>query len=656
MKKAGLIFIFSLLFLITTELYGGHKGNVTAVIHNGNTVLTCGEDGFLVTWNINQRTSIDRFQLTSYRIQSVVKHPAKNEICIIEEASFDSYRISAWNFALKEKLFTVHSNKPVTFINYSATGNFLIAAGIDGYPLTILNPSTGEVIKDLVIPSGKTSYAVTGRAERNMLVYQSEHGESSYYSGSLFYFDIETQTVTGSFQAPPSLLRPVVFGNNRFLAGVNHDGLQIVDTTTGLLLDSMENIGRNAVLCLSSDGFYCLDQRNNNSILYHFSIDRNGRLVTRQRLPLSLENTINSIAFNTSLILATSKDNILMLSRQNTIVPFTYHFNSQITEIASSQNTIAFFTEDGYFSVIPLDYSNIQNSGVTFAKSENYNKITSFTFSNEDYYILWQTENTRLHPILIKANNENPQSEGQSLEFLSGRFPLRAISVLNSRIIVLDSGGNITGYNLGAALDANAVSDSRRPFFTFSSVGAIDIAFLNENYIIVSRSVINNNSPFLSVSIRTGETVPFSHGNLTGIMAGLAIYIGKSGAYGAAIQRHEESLNTVFLKLSDPSFQNSLYSYGGEAHNLSITETQGAPAILCDSDGAKILTPDIKSFERTRGLPVKLLGGTNTFLCLDSEGNIAWHDSGGKIQAVFSIQKDSWTLVSGREITGKIIY
>jgi WD40 repeat protein len=642
-----------LLFLITAPLYplnitGGHRGIITALIHNGDTVLSSGEDGFLVTWNISQRAAVDRFQLTTHKIQSMIKHPNKNEICIIEAVSVDNYRISAWNYSQKEKLFTIYSNKPLKFINYSAGGNYIIAAGLDGFQLSILDSTTGNVFLDPVIPAGNTALAITGRSERNMLLYQTDHEDYSgrpALAGLIIYYDIQSRSVTGSFQAPGYLINPIVFGNNRFLAGINHDGLQIVDTTTGVVLDNMANIGRNAQLFSFNDEFYCIEQSGSSAVLYRFAVDRNGRLVTRQRIPLSLNQlgAINSIAYNGSFVLA-SQENILLLGQQNRIIPFTFNFQRRITEIASGEKTIAFFTEDGYFSFIPLDFNSLDNFSLTFTEHSNYNKITSFSQAGEDYYIIWQTDNTRHVPKLIRSSNNEPRN----LDFLAGRFPLRTISILNDenakRFLVLDARGNLTVYSLETLLNPNA--SAVRPDFTFALAGAIDAAFINSENIIICRSVINNSSPFLSVNIRTGETVP----HFFPVQAGLMVYRGRAGIiYGVAIEQ-TETVNTIFLNITAAG-GNIIFKYPSEAKYISITQVSGQLAIICDSEGAKIFTNETIKFERTSGLPVKLQAAQQSFITLDSDGNISWHNSNGKRLAVFSLYENRWTLSGNKEIS-----
>jgi len=649
-----LIFVSAPLF--SQNITGSHRGNITSVIHTGDAVLSAGEDGFLVIWNINQRSAIERFQLTTYKIQSMVKHPGKSEICIIEAISLDNYRISAWNFLSKEKLFTVYSNKQINYINYSSNGSFLIASGIDGFNISILDSSTGEVIFDPIIPSGSTALAITGRTEKNMLIYQSNYENEaghSEFSGLLIYYDIDSKKVSGSFQSPADIQNPVIFGNNRFLAGVNSDGLLIVDTTTGAVLDSNKNIGRNALLYSLNNEFYCLNQNGNNAVLFRFSVERNGKLNKLQETALSLQDafTITSIAFNKNLIFSSSKGNILMLDQQNRVVPFNYIFQNRVTEINSGSKSIALLTENGQLFFLPVDYKLINSSfSPKFTQYNNYNKLSRFSRSGDDYYILWQTVNTRSAPLLIGPVNEQLSTDNtaRNINFLSGRFPLRSISIAHNKILVLDSGGNITLRSLETLFAANPPAKAD---YNSATQGAIDAALLNSDNIIIGRSVIGGSSPFLSINIRTGETVP----HFLPAQAGLLVYPSRQGSIFALAIEQKDTLSSSFYNLSSANQESHLYTYNGEASYYSIAESQGGKlAVSCDSEGAFFLPEKKTNFERTNGLPVKLLSGGDFLICLDSEGNISWHDEDGKILAVFSLYNDKWSLTTDSQITGEI--
>jgi len=648
MRKTLALFLFFTSFpLFCFDIAGGHMGKVTALIHNRDTVISADEDGFIVIWSISQRAAMEKFQLTTNSIKFMVKHPLKDEICVIESGGMDNNRISAWNYKVKEKLFSIQESEPAAFINYSAGGNYIITAGLDGSHFTLLDSSGGNTLANVNIPSGAVAFGVTGKTEQNILLYQSENED---FEGQILYLDLKSLSVTGRFRAPANLSSPVVFGNNRFLAGINSSGLLITDAASGLLIDSIPGMERSALLYSINDGFFCLSLENN--ILYRFTVDRNGTIVTHQEHSILRDNeeTISAFAVNGTAVFAGEGGSLfiagLTADRQSVLYQMTHNFQTRITEIAANNSSIAFLTEDGELCFLPQDFRLINNNdNFSLEKTGGFTKITAITpFSSKgtadhDPYILWQNSNTQIIPEIVYSDL---QTDELSLQFIIGRNPLRAITSKNENILVLDSAGRLSVYNFK--------NNASKAAYTFSFAGAIDAGFVNDNYLILCRSAISGNSPFLFVNYNTGETVPVSFPS----QAGIFTYTGNSGKiYAAAVIRNTDGLKTIIYTLSEnKTINEKLFEYSGEAANLTIAESSGITAIAAGGEEAKIYAENVISFERTQGLPVKLLGCKNFFLSLDSEGNISWHDLNGKLLAVFRIYKDRWVLETGRKTLG----
>jgi hypothetical protein len=199
--------------------------------------------------------------------------------------------------------------------------------------------------------------------------------------------------------------------------------------------------------------------------------------------------------------------------------------------------------------------------------------------------------------------------------------------------------------------------------FNGSFSGTQDAAIINEGNILLGRSAGTGNSAFLMVNINTGETVPLP----LSADLGAKVYRGESGfVYGAAISRTGNNLYTslVYINTANPSRSYSIANLGMEDTNLSIAESAPFLASTLSSSGASIYRiPGINSsisnsgdlgiaMERNIGLPQKIISGGGYFICLDSDGNITWHESGtGKTLALFRIYADGWVLETEGNVT-----
>jgi hypothetical protein len=235
------------------------------------------------------------------------------------------------------------------------------------------------------------------------------------------------------------------------------------------------------------------------------------------------------------------------------------------------------------------------------------------------------------------------------MNYLTGRFPLRAISFLNDRLLTLDTAGNIA---VRAMTNTAARAD-----YTFSSPGATDAAFINDQYFALCRAAINNNSAFLFINYITGETVPVFYP----AQAGLTVYTGSSGtSYAETIEQDSGRIKTSIINLSAArntqarNTSSRIFQHHEET-SFSIAESAGRPAAVRGNEDAFLISDRIINFQRTAGLPVKITGHSNFFICFDSDGNITWHDNAsGRLLAVFSLSGDRWTLKSENEASGSV--
>jgi len=175
-------------------------------------------------------------------------------------------------------------------------------------------------------------------------------------------------------------------------------------------------------------------------------------------------------------------------------------------------------TENGDLFFLPLDYDLLKdNDTLIMENKRNYTRITpilSLSEKKEDLFILWQTANTGFHPQIVYSNHHIGEL---NFNFMIGHYPLRLISSGYGNILVIDSAGILAIYNLEKL--------SAKADFSYTSPGVNDAVFMKNQYIVLSRSTANNNSPFLFINYKTGETVRIPYNTQTGI----TIYAGNSG-------------------------------------------------------------------------------------------------------------------------------
>jgi hypothetical protein len=638
----------------------GHKGPVNALVFKGDRILSVGEDGFLEIWDA--RGAQERFQLSPYGIIAMAERPGKDEICVVESDGQDLYRVSAWNYKERRNIFSLRLRTPVSSVFYSMGGTFIIAArsGRTGLSaesaLTFIDSSSGEILKSPPSLTETVSLAVTGRTERNMMVYSA--------SGVLSYWALESASETSRFDIPANLHSPALFSNSRYLAGVNAEGLSVINAVSGELMAKDSSIPGGSLLYPAGDEFVCLVQKEGPGVsgsavteIYRYAIDRIGRLGRVGHFSLSaggISKRFTAIAVSgggnrASIALGTGDGNVVLAGINGQPRTLAVKEQIQITEAAVSGPSIAFIAEDGSVGFIAQDYHQYAPNRTIRAEKnqEGFNRITPLGEENGPHgrFVFWQDGNTRTLPVIWSSGSGGGK---QALGGVTFRTPIRSADSLGGKVLFLDSMGNII------VVPATGTGKT----FTFFSVGLMDAAFVDSNRIIIGRSAVSGNTPFMMINTNNGETVPMPYP----CQVGVAMYRGVSGRIYAAevsLSKEAEGMTTSILHLNQANSAGSekLAGFQGEETQFSLVESTNGIAATIGGEGAAIYTTTgLQDLERTAGLTLKFIDGGSRLVSLDRDGNICWHDGqNGKLLAVFRLHPGGWTLQTAqRTISGNV--
>ncbi|MDR1211585.1 MAG: WD40 repeat domain-containing protein [Spirochaetaceae bacterium] len=619
------------------DLPGPHKGAVSIVLPDGEgRILSAGEDGFLNIWDPASGRAVDRFQLSSFSITGMAKRPGRQELALVETDGMGLYRISVWNYAEKSKLFTLRFRDPVSFAGYSAGGGFLIIGRSGRTPVVFLDSQTGD---QLEVPGGLTgnvSFAATGRSERTMVCYSP--------SGILSYWNLESGEEVRTYRVPENLKNPILFSNNRFFAGYDSQGLSVLDATSGVLL-ARSTESRSGLLVAAgneSAEFISEERQGNTTRVLRYGIRENGSLEIKNRraLPSSVPPVSSSALSGGDLILGGNDGLVRIVDGTGSVRTLGTKTQYEIHEGAVSGNTLAVLNRNGSLALLPLDYRDFsQGMRINFTGAGSYNRIAGDPnyregeeeTENRPAFLLWNSENTRSAPSLRFASGP-----ARNLGALALRFNLRSVSVLGNRALFLDVMGNV----FIASLESGDI------VYRYSSLGSLDAAFADEQTIILGRS--GASTPFLMVNTGSGETVPLSYPS----DIGARLYRGSDAAiYAAVVDQASGDLKTsvILLDTADPSSSKRLLEYQGEDTAFGLAECSGALATTLGGDGATLFSHrGFTSFERSPGLPAKLIGGRLFIIAIDDDGSVIWHDKDtGAILASLRLYRNEWILDSG---------
>ncbi|WP_169312620.1 WD40 repeat domain-containing protein [Leadbettera azotonutricia] len=611
-------------------------------------VLSAGADGFLEIWDINANAASERFQLSPYSITSMALRPGKAQVTLVESDSLGLYRISAWDYEQKKNLFTLRFRDSISYANYSAAGNFLMVARSGRTGVAFINSDTGEVLKSPQELTGTVAFAATGRSERTMISYMP--------SGVLSYWDLESGEEIRHFNVPSNISSPVLLGNNRFFAGFDSSALVVLDAVSGQLILRESSIPRGTIIAGNNElsEFVCLAVSGNSATLYHLNISNSGNLETKNRRPVpSNLNQVSAgaVISDNSVVLGTRDGQVFVFNGNGSSRVMNTHSQLRLLDASVSGSALAFIAEDSKLGFIPLDYAKLDSKNtLRLQDASPYTHVSSDPAANSGF-LLWQSSNTRSFPVIktLSGQPEYGNTQDAFIDKVTLRFPLRSVAILKDRFAFLDSVGNIT------------VTDQKegRLVFSHTSSGAQDAAFIDENNMLIGRSVGTGSTAFLIVNVATGETVPLS----IPASIGAEIYRSSSGnLYGGILSQNQNGYQTsvLIINTANPAQSRKLIEYSSEDTKFTMAEAQGYLATSLGGDRASLYrttgNTEARPIERSDGLPQSILEGERWFIVIDTEGNICWHDPRtGRLLASFKLYGDEWVLEKGSStIRGKV--
>jgi WD40 repeat protein len=633
-------------------LAGGHRGAVTAMVPDGEgRIYSAGADGFVGLWDFDGARG--RFQVSAWGISHMAIRPDRadqaappvTQLAVAESGGSGRYRISVWDYASRTKLFSTPLRDPVSFLSYSASGTFLMAATSGSAGLIFLDPVDGTAL-DAPPSAERITFAVTGKSEKSMLSYSP--------SGVLSYWDFEAGEEIRRFTVSRNLGSVLLFGSRRFFAGIGADGLSVFDAVSGSLIAREKSItrGKLAVSDPESTEFFLLQS---NRVSRYF-LNSMGRLGAMEQRTIPQTPGINGfLPYNNRIILGGSQGGLYeLVSGDGSLKPLEAENRRRITEAASSGAFIAFFGDDKTIGLIPLDYRELKD-GTELAllpNTDSYTRISPVKpavsgASEPGRFIFWQSANVRTFPALWEtigktadaAAGKSPAIERKSvLNKLPLRAALRSVSVFNGTALFLTMRGVLSGVSVGDSA-AGGLPDGS-PVFSYQAAGSSDAAFLNDGEIIIGQSAVSG-PPFVKLYAENGEVVPLDMAD----QAGLRLYREKDALYGLVSGRENNEVFTRIIRFDGTGY-GIVADYTGEDQDVSLAGAAFPTANLGGETVTAYSSSGPVRFERSPGFPFQIINGDSSIVVLDTEGNIVWHDpKTGTIRASFSLNKDRWTLI-----------
>ena len=124
---------------------------LSGITTDENTVFSAGQDGFIIKWTEDGLG--EHYQITDLPIKMISRSPNGNDVAVYESDGASVNMVSIWNFRTLSRKCAFLFSDPVTSLNYSAKGTYVLCgtASVKGtyFLKTSSNTITSKKLKNL---------------------------------------------------------------------------------------------------------------------------------------------------------------------------------------------------------------------------------------------------------------------------------------------------------------------------------------------------------------------------------------------------------------------------------------------------------------------------------------------------------------------------
>lgn len=616
----------------------GHDGKVNTIVtaettsNKDSSFYSTDGNGFIVKWSADGMG--DHYQISNYKIELLAKNPNSGNIAIYETDGYSKYRVSVIDWRSFSRKYTKYFQTPVTAINFSEKGSYLLVGTADVGSTYIYDANTGRLRKQLSDAPGMVSLIKSSPTEKNLMLYSS--------AGNIVYYETSTYKVKQKVNAEKNLKQTILFGTgnriNCFVAGVKDNFIYILNSMNG------KTIGRFSAtkpfICTSKDpkeeGLYFISssgKKMNLQLIDNTMLDTMISTKTNKIDNPIPPRQINSFSALTGgevftsvqknrekIIIGTTKGNIYSLSPSeeiefDSLTPITENMYEKIYDISSGTQNFYMLTNNGLFK------SSFEKKQIAkISVNPGYTNIEKFG----EKVLFWSKNSSKSVQVIDLENTD----AGISTIF-TPNGNLNSLHIYNDKVVTVQGHSNVLVY------DINSGSN----IYSYTGTSIEDAILVNETDLYIAKTKISvTDSPLMYINLITKETVSIDIDAQVAYSLSYNPDRSTNDFYGVLITyKGSESVTSIFdYNLSSKSMK-TVFSTSDEnsdvftyLHNDIIYSNIGNSQLYSINLSSKRTT----LYRRSASIPAKIQATQDRLAVLNRDGSISWYNT--NMQSVLS--------------------
>ena len=587
---------FTSSFSITPHQFAGGIANIEKAFNSNDFFYASGEDGF-VSKVFTPSLKMQTWQISQLPIKKIAPHPDSTTVAFYETDGASVHKISSWNWKLKERKFIIRPNYRVTYLSWSANGNYLLVGNAEN-GIEIFN-KRGEIVDIYAKKPGIVLLATTGKREKSIVSYSK--------NGKITYTAIQGKKKLTECKSVDELESPCIFKNFTRIAGCKDGKIIVVNAYKGEKLAEYEAEG-DVIFTTNTDSeelIWLAKHKKKNNYTLHIANE------STSSFSLSSSKRITSSIYLDSLVIAGDEEGKLYVLKNEQGRVSTFHnfeyVHDAIEDVASDGNML-FMLKNGNL---------VAKTGIDADEEVLKGRVDcSSIVCDTDNMILWSKNDRKpIYKYDVKKQKMSTLYKPKTV--------IMSLSLYNNNIVVVEASGLISLINL----------DKGKILFSQNIDGAESALQRGDDYIIVAKNSLDHSaSPLFELNIKTKESVPI---RLPGELAYFLV-------------RSKELSNTFFCFLFDSTngkatnliqfatednkaltakFEN-LLTYSDEDFSPFIESYRGAIITNLGKDALiyfNLYSKTITHLPRSFALPKKAVLVGDNIVSLGFDGSLNWH-------------------------------
>ena len=510
-----------------------HRGAIHDLAYDAQRRLlfSAGDDGSVRAWSHDRRTIVRHLRLGAVRVLRIVLHPDRTLFAAVARTTMGDDLLEVWDWRSERRLYRHRLQQAPLHLGFTSLGSSLVYSRAQFDSVVFLDPATGQRQTRLPAEFGIVSYVATSTNERTIMTYQP--------TGEVRYWDAATLAVKAVVPTLPGLEAIALSADRSLLVARSGDDVVAIDVVTGAVR-SRVGVSRQAQVAVA-DQFAQLsvlqpdDREGHGFVLRQLTLDRAPTVQTEHNLDLDGSATAATYASRAFLFADRST---IWEALPTGVEPFVRDELVEPVALAADGDTLLVATRRR------IAVARLRRSAATLVA--DFEPLTAATrlprLANAS--LLRNPFGTAVGLTVIPAAALRPslpaatrspgsqpprQDEGVvlvwnrdgasgrlgTLDPRTGRYrlrlsglaaPLRQVSLVDRKLLLLDGRGNISLYSVADVLDASGrtMPDPAGEFWapgTSKVVGA-------GTHLIAARTTANAmTTPLLKIDATHAETL-----------------------------------------------------------------------------------------------------------------------------------------------------